>query len=81
MKIQNAVLLALTISTTVAKYFGTEEGQILPTPGSIQASVNTTSISNIMQTFVPILAYFSLNNQTFPLNIHESNALFSFDFT
>jgi hypothetical protein len=34
-----------------------------------------------LQTFVPILAYFALNNHTFPLNIHEKNLLFSFDFT
>ena len=33
-----------------------------------------------MQTFVPIMAYFALNNHTFPLNIHESNFLYSFDF-
>mmetsp|Transcript_5416 Transcript_5416/g.9111 ORF Transcript_5416/g.9111 Transcript_5416/m.9111 type:complete len:93 (+) Transcript_5416:20-298(+) len=31
-------------------------------PGSIDLSVNVTSIQNIMQTFVPILAYFSLQN-------------------
>ena len=27
------------------------------------------------------MAYFTLNNHTFPLNIHAKNALFSFDFT
>lgn len=27
-------------------------------PGALSASLNTTSINNIMQTFVPILAYF-----------------------
>ena len=36
MRIQTAVLLALTVSTTIAKaIIGTEEGQIAPTPGSI----------------------------------------------
>ena len=27
------------------------------------------------------MAYFTLNNHTFPLNIHEKNILFGFDFT
>jgi len=80
MRIQTAVLLALTVSTTIARTFGLEAGEIAPSPGSIQASVNATSISNIMQTFVPIMAYFALNNHTFDLDIHESNFLYSFDF-
>jgi hypothetical protein len=81
MRIQSAVLLALTVSTTIAKaVIGQEEGQIAPSPGAIQASVNATSISNIMQTFVPIMAYFALNNHTFDFDIHEKNALYSFDF-
>jgi len=81
MRIQTAVLLALTVSTTIATaVIGLEDGQIAPSPGAIQASVNATSISNIMQTFVPIMAYFALNNHTFDLNIHEKNALYSFDF-
>ena len=33
-----------------------------------------------MQTFVPIMAYFTLNNHTFDLNIHESSWLYTFDF-
>jgi hypothetical protein len=75
------VLLALTISATVAKtVFGFGEGQIAPTPGAISASVNATSMSNIMQTLVPIGAYFGLNNKTFDVGIHESNILYSFDF-
>lgn len=82
MRVQTAVVLALTVSTTIAKaIIGNEEGQIAPSPGAIQGSVNATSISNLMQTFVPIMAYFTLNNHTFPLDIHAKNALFSFDFT
>jgi len=33
-----------------------------------------------MQTFVPIMAYFTLNNHTFDLNVHESSWLYTFDF-
>jgi hypothetical protein len=81
MRIQTAVLLALTVSATIAKaVIGIEENQIAPSPGAIQASVNATSISNIMQTFVPIMAYFTLNNHTFDLDIHKSSWLYSFDF-
>ena len=42
-----------------------------PVPGALEAELNTTSINNIMQTFVPLLSYFVLNNQTFNLNITE----------
>jgi hypothetical protein len=81
MRIQTAVLLALTVSATVAKaILGLEENQIAPSPGAIQASVNATSISNIMQTFVPIMAYFALNNHTFDIDVHEKSWLYSFDF-
>jgi len=81
MRIQTAVLFALTVSATIAKgTFGLEDGQIAPSPGAIQASVNATSISNIMQTFVPIMAYFALNNHTFDIDVHASNFLYKFDF-
>jgi hypothetical protein len=33
----------------------------------------------MMQTFVPILSYFMLNNKTIETNIHESNVLYTFD--
>lgn len=56
------------------------EGQIAPSPGSIQASVNATSISNIMQTFVPILSYFVLNNHTFDIGLEKKSALYDFKF-
>lgn len=49
------------------------------TPGAISASLNTTSINNIMQTFVPILAYFQLNNQTFDINYEMKSTLYTFD--
>lgn len=37
-------------------------------PGAISMSLNTTSIQNIFNTFVPILSYFVLNNHTFEIN-------------
>lgn len=37
-------------------------------PGAISMSLNSTSINNIMNTFVPILAYYVLNNQTIEIN-------------
>jgi hypothetical protein len=43
-------------------------------------SLNATSVSNIMQTFVPIMAYFALNGKSFPLNVSESGLLYSFTF-
>ena len=37
-------------------------------PGALSMSLNSTSINNIMNTFVPIMAYFVLNNHTFEIN-------------
>ena len=39
-----------------------------PTPGGLGLSFNSTSIQNIMNTFVPIMSYFVLNNHTFDIN-------------
>lgn len=74
-------MLALTVSTTIAAAtFGTAEGQIAPSPGSIQVSVNATSINNIIQTFVPILAYYTLNNRTFDVGLMKKTSLYDFKF-
>ena len=32
-----------------------------------------------MQTFVPLLGYFALNNKTFETNIHESTIFYELD--
>jgi hypothetical protein len=40
----------------------------VPAPGALGMSLNSTSIQNIMNTFVPILSYFVLNNHTFEIN-------------
>ena len=45
----------------------------------MSAYLNTTSIENIIQTFTPLVAYFSLNNRTFDVNITESGYLYSFE--
>jgi hypothetical protein len=46
----------------------TVKAQLEAQPGAIELSLNSTSINNVMQTFVPILAYYALNNQTFNIN-------------
>ena len=46
----------------------TVQSQLVAQPGAIELSLNATSINNVMQTFVPILAYYGLNNQTFNIN-------------
>jgi len=46
----------------------TVQAQLVAQPGAIELSLNATSINNVMQTFVPILAYYALNNQTFNVN-------------
>jgi len=80
MKIQLAVLAALSIGCVVAHVIGNDIGEVAPRPGAVSMSLNTTSVNNIMQTFVPIMAYFALNGKSFPLDISESGWLYSFNF-
>lgn len=40
----------------------TVQSQLVAQPGAIELSLNATSINNVMQTFVPIMAYYALNN-------------------
>jgi len=42
-------------------------------------SMNTTSVTNILNTFVPLLAYFQLNNQTFNVNYTHKTSIYEFD--
>ena len=48
-------------------------------PGALSMSLNSTSINNIMTTFVPIMAYFVLNNHTFEINEHYSGKGYELD--
>lgn len=48
-------------------------------PGALDLYLNATSINNLMQTFVPILSYYMLNNKTFTPDIHQSTILYSLD--
>jgi hypothetical protein len=72
-----AVLAALA-ATAVAVMLPTASN-VAPTPGALSMSLNTTSINNLMQTFVPILSYYMLNNKTIETDIHESSILYTFD--
>jgi hypothetical protein len=80
LKIQLAVLAALSIGCVVAHVIGDGIGEITPRPGAVSMSLNTTSVNNIMQTFVPIMAYFALNGKSFPVDVKESGWLYSFTF-
>lgn len=68
-----------TLAFVNANVLGWGENEITPRPGAMTLSVNTTSINNIIQTFVPIMAYFALNNHTFDLNIVKKNFFYEFD--
>jgi hypothetical protein len=65
-----------TVAIASASLLGFEtDAQITPRPGAMSLSANVTSLNNMMQTFVPIFAYYALNNQTYPLNIVEKQLL------
>jgi hypothetical protein len=49
------------------------------TPGSIGLVLNDTSVNHLIATFIPILAYYSLNNKTIDINYEEKTYLYKFD--
>jgi len=72
-----AASIALLAASTMAVLLPVEN--VTPAPGALSMSLNTTSINNVMQTFVPILSYYMLNNKTIETDIHESSLLYKFD--
>ena len=42
-------------------------------------SMNVSSINNIVNTMAPLLAYYMLNNKTFPLDYEEDHFLYKLD--
>jgi hypothetical protein len=41
--------------------------------------INTTSVNNMMQIFVPLISYYALQNQTFETDIHEHSLFYKLD--
>ena len=72
--------MAATLALASASILGFEEAAITPRPGAVSLYANTTSINNLMQTAVPIFAYYALNNQTYDLGITEKSLLYTFNF-
>ena len=72
-------IIAICLVYVNSKIIGDGIDQIKPRPGAISMYLNITSVNNIMQTFVPLIAYFSLNNQTFSPDITESSYLYKFN--
>ena len=72
--------LATFAAAASANILGAEDAAITPRPGAMSLYLNTTSVNNLLQTAVPIFAYYALNNQTYDLNIEEKSLLYTFDF-
>lgn len=49
------------------------------TPGALSSTVSITSINNIVNTFVPILSYYVLENKTMMFNIEEKGIGYKVD--
>lgn len=49
------------------------------TAGSIGIVLNDTSVNHLIATFIPILAYYSLNNKTIELDYEEKTLFYKFD--
>ena len=82
MKLQIAIAAVISALAYVnAKHIiGLGDAEIAPRPGALTLSVNATSINNLIQTFVPIMAFYALQNQTFEVGIKEKHLLYEFDF-
>ena len=50
-----------------------------PAPGSIGLTLNVTSVSNAMQSFVPLFAYYMLPNTTIQVDQVVSKSYYKFD--
>jgi hypothetical protein len=68
MKLALGLICAASVAATMTAF----NENATPVPGALTASVNATSINNLMSTFVPLLSYFVLNNSTYNLNLTES---------
>ena len=49
------------------------------TAGSLGMVLNDTSVNHLIATFIPILAYYSLNNKTIDIDYEEKTYLYKFD--
>lgn len=49
------------------------------TAGSIGIVLNDTSVNHLMATFIPIMAYYGLNNKTIEIDYEEKTYLYKFD--
>lgn len=69
-----------TFAVASANILGLEEAAITPRPGAMSLYLNVTGMNNLLQTAVPIFAYYALNDQTYDLNIVEKSLLYTFTF-
>ena len=76
MKVFTALFAAFA---TVSAVFDSRQMTDAPVPGALSMYLNTTSINNVMATFVPIMSYYALNNKTIPMDVHEKNFLYTLD--
>ena len=52
--------------------------EIAPSAGALSASFNATSLNNMLQTFVPLIAYYALTNKTYEINQETKSILYKF---
>ena len=61
----------ILLSTLFAIFVQARHHDIEPLPGSISASLNVTSLNNILQLAAPLMASELLNDKTFKINYHK----------
>ena len=50
-------------------------------PGALMVSMNSTSLRNMFNTFLPVLAYYKVNNRTYDIDFidREGGGLYDFN--
>jgi hypothetical protein len=47
--------------------------------GGLTGYLSISSVNNMMGTFVPLIAYYAINNKTFPVNLHKVGLGYTLD--
>lgn len=66
-------IIALTAVASAVELTSLPKPLTASQAGALEMYVNTTSINNMIQVFVPILSYYMLNNKTFNVDYHSKS--------
>lgn len=72
-------LVALTAVASAVELTSLPKPLTAAQAGALELYFNTTSINNMLQSFIPILSYYVLQNQTFNVDYHSKSFFYKLD--